>query len=380
MRQPDTQALLDFTRDCYAIHEFESFEEFIRGLVAALARLIPARHVTYNEVSPQDSKSYSWVNTRGFASPQANRLWAQHMMEHPVLRHVLETDDRRAARISDFWDQRQLHGHGLYTNFYRLYNIEDALCIPISRQGPLIIGVAWHRDRCFTDRERLLADLVRPHISQAWQNAKLVCGIQSQLQLLNEGLDDGPEGVIACNAEGHIQFVTATARRYLVEYFCLARNLDHHLPPELLRWVRYQDAQLRTKELPPVQKPLIIDKGDKRLTVRLMSDAEARHGVLAQSDGGMDLLLLEEEPQDPPTCESATLLTSAQNAAALRRFGLSRREREVLAWVARGKTNSDIATILGSKLGTVRKHLEHIFQKLGVETRTAAAATILQNS
>ena len=53
---------------------------------------------------------------------------------------------------------------------------------------------------------------------------------------------------------------------------------------------------------------------------------------------------------------------------------LTARESEVLLWVARGKTNRDIAEILGMSPRTVNKHLEHIFEKLGVETRTAAAA------
>lgn len=53
---------------------------------------------------------------------------------------------------------------------------------------------------------------------------------------------------------------------------------------------------------------------------------------------------------------------------------LTDREGEVLLWVARGKTNRDIADILRVSPRTVNKHLEHIFEKLGVETRTAAAA------
>jgi DNA-binding CsgD family transcriptional regulator len=53
---------------------------------------------------------------------------------------------------------------------------------------------------------------------------------------------------------------------------------------------------------------------------------------------------------------------------------LTPRETEVLTWLARGKTNRDIAEILGMSHRTVNKHLEHIFEKLGVETRAAAAA------
>ncbi|WP_454719760.1 MULTISPECIES: response regulator [Cupriavidus] len=53
---------------------------------------------------------------------------------------------------------------------------------------------------------------------------------------------------------------------------------------------------------------------------------------------------------------------------------LTPREAEVMVWVARGKTNRDVAEILGMSPRTVNKHLEHIYEKLGVETRTAAVA------
>lgn len=58
--------------------------------------------------------------------------------------------------------------------------------------------------------------------------------------------------------------------------------------------------------------------------------------------------------------------------AAPPRVPLTAREREVLGWVAAGKTNRDVATILGASPRTVEKHLERAFEKLGVETRTAA--------
>lgn len=51
---------------------------------------------------------------------------------------------------------------------------------------------------------------------------------------------------------------------------------------------------------------------------------------------------------------------------------LTAREREVLEWVAAGKTNRDIAAILGARRRTIEKHLERVYEKLGVETRTAA--------
>jgi len=64
----------------------------------------------------------------------------------------------------------------------------------------------------------------------------------------------------------------------------------------------------------------------------------------------------------------------APSPSRLEIASLTPRETEVLSWLAKGKTNRDIADILGMSHRTVNKHLEHIFEKLGVETRAAAAA------
>jgi DNA-binding response OmpR family regulator/DNA-binding CsgD family transcriptional regulator len=75
------------------------------------------------------------------------------------------------------------------------------------------------------------------------------------------------------------------------------------------------------------------------------------------------------------------VLTESNNGAAVEalslQFRLTAREAEVLYWVAHGKTNRDIGDILGTRPKTITKHLEHVFEKLGVETRTAAAARVL---
>ncbi|OYU99087.1 MAG: hypothetical protein CFE45_14125, partial [Burkholderiales bacterium PBB5] len=63
--------------------------------------------------------------------------------------------------------------------------------------------------------------------------------------------------------------------------------------------------------------------------------------------------------------------------AMMQAFRLTAREAEVLYWVTQGKTNRDVGDILGASPRTVTKHMEHILPKLGVETRTAAAAMVL---
>lgn len=111
----------------------------------------------------------------------------------------------------------------------------------------------------------------------------------------------------------------------------------------------------------------------------------AQGEALAPLDDGQQLQARYLGPGGPG--EVMVLLrqvTAVADAAHKRLSGaaLTPRETEVLSWLAKGKTNRDIADILGMSPRTVNKHLEHIFEKLGVETRTAAAAiasTLLQD-
>jgi DNA-binding NarL/FixJ family response regulator len=77
----------------------------------------------------------------------------------------------------------------------------------------------------------------------------------------------------------------------------------------------------------------------------------------------------QARPQFLPNFDSHTPLLS---------LGLTPRVAEVLLWVAQGKTNPEIATILGISDQTVKKHLMEIFEVLGVETRTAASLKALE--
>jgi DNA-binding CsgD family transcriptional regulator len=84
---------------------------------------------------------------------------------------------------------------------------------------------------------------------------------------------------------------------------------------------------------------------------------------------------------DPDDSSAGYLLMKVSRAALgsgdLAHLPVTEREREILALVAAGKTNGEIGTILAISARTVQKHLEHIFQKLGVESRTAAAVRAL---
>ena len=96
-----------------------------------------------------------------------------------------------------------------------------------------------------------------------------------------------------------------------------------------------------------------------------VSTAGPGHSLVVRNLGwvglGEQMLLLELR---------ATPAAASRLSTAL----LTPREAEVLSWVAKGKTNRDVGEILGMSPRTVNKHLEHVFEKLGVETRAAAAS------
>jgi DNA-binding NarL/FixJ family response regulator len=141
-------------------------------------------------------------------------------------------------------------------------------------------------------------------------------------------------------ADGKLVWQTALARKLLMDYF----GSDELAPPVVREWLRVQ----RSRGAPA---PLAVERGARRLTFALH----------AATDDDQWLVVLRET-SDAAVIEAMSLS-----------FRLTARESEVLYWVAKGKTNRDIGDILALSPRTVTKHLEHVFQKLGVETRTAAA-------
>jgi DNA-binding CsgD family transcriptional regulator len=137
----------------------------------------------------------------------------------------------------------------------------------------------------------------------------------------------------------------------LIEYFDAGAATRDRVPDALRRWLSaHRLRATRGDRLPAPRAPLVLYRNGRRLTIR----------ILAETASGQTLALDERPLQ--------------LEGASLQPLGLTQRESEILLWVARGKTNPEIGMILGLSSRTVHKHLEHIFAKLGVETRTAAAA------
>ena len=154
-------------------------------------------------------------------------------------------------------------------------------------------------------------------------------------------------------SDGFLLWQTPLARD-LLESYCGTHAPQ--TPPEVSAWLNESVREVEQRGALAVEPPkLRIERGPKRLTFRL-------HQQIGDSDAGGDWLIVMRETSETAVNEAMSLI-----------FKLTAREAEVLYWVVKGKTNKDIGDILGSSPMTVKKHLERVFVKLGVETRTAAA-------
>jgi DNA-binding NarL/FixJ family response regulator len=96
----------------------------------------------------------------------------------------------------------------------------------------------------------------------------------------------------------------------------------------------------------------------------------AKPDLLSAIRSRLERAVQQAKPEFKPNFDSAKPLETE--------LGLTPRVAETLLWLAQGKTNPEIATILGNTESTVKKHVLEIFQKLGVETRTAASLRALE--
>jgi DNA-binding NarL/FixJ family response regulator len=184
--------------------------------------------------------------------------------------------------------------------------------------------------------EEMLAR-IRVHLA----NARLT-------QSARAALDVSGRYLLAVNSAGKIMWATPQAQKLLSDTLSPDSDDDVVLPDPIPQWL---DQARKGK---PGSKAAIMAAlpGDEQLRLQYMGKLGANEFLLR---------LARDSGTERPAEFSSEL-------------GLTTREGEVLSWLSKGKTNRDIAQILGLSPRTVDKHLEQIYSKLGVENRTAAAA------
>jgi DNA-binding CsgD family transcriptional regulator len=239
----------------------------------------------------------------------------------------------------------------LYDEVYRPIGIKDGCSLFLHSRPSQIefAGVGQDQQTPDSHRDRLVS--ISPHVLQAFRLAHTASAL-IEMAAMKSGPNCTDRWFMAIDLNGTITMETVGATRALEKFF--PERTMHGVPELLAQWISDSDETLRrATDVPKVRSPLVIERDGNRLIVHLLSKP------------GQNFLVLEEH-------------RSTIDPAALGALRLTRREPEVLAYVAVGKTNPEIGIILGISPRTVSKHVEHILGRLGVETRTAAAASALE--
>jgi DNA-binding CsgD family transcriptional regulator len=324
----DAERLLRFVAEA---EEAGGVDAFTPNVLEEFGKLIPADFVTYCEqdrvrqrVRHLACRPGDWDDEDD--DPEGVSYW-DIAAEHPVCSRQ-NRGDFRALKLSDFVSLKELRLSRIYALWFRPAGVERELSLAIP-------SPPWHtktfifdrrRGPDFTERNRRMLDLLQPHLVRLWHAAQTRRRLRAALVALESSFDVDTRGLIVLGPDARIEFATSSARKLVRKHFGVA--LDGDLPSALAQWVEFDSPTLMRRA------------AGCRLTV----------------DRSGATLLLEERRDE---------------------LGLTSRERQILAWVARGKTNAEIAEILWIAPTTVRKHLENIYAKLGVRTRTAAATRLL---
>lgn len=170
-------------------------------------------------------------------------------------------------------------------------------------------------------------------------------------------------------ADGRAGLEAARARRPdLILCDVMMPDLDGY---EVLKALREQPA---TEAIPFIFLTARGEKRDVREGMNLGAD-----DYLAKPVTATDLLgAIEARLTRAQARQTSEFRPDFSSFTPLESLGLTPREAEVLLWVAQGKSNADIATILSTTVHTVKKHLQNTFEKLGVETRNGATIRALE--
>lgn len=245
------------------------------------------------------------------------------------------------ARHLELWN-RTPDGVGSWSDFYTrtarrrfevtdeqpVFKTVDAAWMAFNGRGSRSCWLALHHGRDFTEAQRetflrsraLVASLIR-HTDMRRRLADVMAAVTA----VDE---ERASGVLLLDSSLRVEQASPAARRIVARWF---GRFGSELPPELADWLRS----------PFPREPRRIEREAERLVV----DAPTR-GVL----------ILREE--------------------RMAYASLTSREREVLSHVEDGMSTGEIAQALWVTPGTISKHLEHIYRKLGVTSRTAALAAL----
>lgn len=362
--------------------DLELFSEFVQALYT-LCPLVDFPHLAASRLAKiLSGKGYSHTgvdfqqlqlntNATMFPASELEQLFEHLISVHPLVIHYAHTRSSKAVKISDLKSESELYRLEIsYWQILQPMEIESRACIVFQHSSIpknntkssagtdsvttttgmcLCICQSQHK---FTDRDRLLLNLIRPHLIQAYANAIVLTQTHDRLAQLDRLLEQA--NALIVNFDGQVQLFTTGATALLQKYYDW--RPASQLPETLWRWLKFQILFVTAngKVISSIA-PLQVEQETTRLSIRIVPD-------VAESQL---ILILAEQPIQKLSIESLQLI------------GLTQKEAHVLILLTRNNSNIEISQALNCSLHTVKKHLENIYDKLHVHHRTAAVVAAL---
>jgi DNA-binding CsgD family transcriptional regulator len=321
LRHSDAARLLEFVADAQAV---ESPEPFTTDLLDRLAAITESDLVTYAEKDVGRGAEFSYVlcsnEARFLPLPPSAASWKPSGFAEKYPGEVVTWSDHLDR------SSRRRFESAPWASFY---GVVDSLLIRL-RPADIAAGVVHlgRHERDFTDRDRLIGHALRPHVVAFVRQARG----RRRLAVLQAAVDSAAagdqRGFVVLGSGDVIEYASPPAHRLLAAWF--GTGFGGRLPAPIGDWLAS----------PSPDQPLQVEGNGNRLVVE------------APTRGG--LIVAEERV----------------------RHSLTAREVEVVRGLAAGKSTAEIAHELWVTPATVSKHLEHVYRKLGVSSRTAALAAI----
>lgn len=336
----DTSAVLDAIEQLAGATESADFMDRALTLLQTLV--------------PGDSSSFNWVSEGrvhaivrpALTSEEWDRyapIMAEFSSENPLVQHFRRTGDMRALTWDDVADDDSWKAGTLYQTFYRPLGVTHQLGVRLPSPPHVVAGLVVNRSSGFDQRDADLLTVLGRHVvarmDAVAEHAALRSAFDQRGWRTIQVDDDGrPLGPIApdladlvLDAEGAL-------------HVGLSDMVVDRVPPSPGR--PFVPGEAREIELPSGRVVAFVAPGPMP----------------------PQLLFVHQVAERPLRLPPDALLAT----------GLSAREAEVAAQLVLGSTNRQIANDLFISVGTVKKHLERIYDVLGVDNRAAAASTVVR--
>ena len=352
--------ILSLNRAIGDIYTARDMDAFYSTVFSSLREIISHELCSFNNIGLSPTRFLNVISRSQDHIDVINKHHSAlnaYIHEHPLYSHV---SSDHVFKTTDVAPKNKFKATAIYNEFYRHLDTETqiGLSMPISQQTVSFLALSRNTTD-FSERDRLILALLKPHCINALRNVTDLGRVTLERDLLQKGAEAERQGAVLFQPNGMIVCISSFAREMFGRYFNVDLAEGDTLPERLLRWVEFEGNPshpiAKGGKFPQrvEHRPLVVEKEGKSLVIKLLNDV---------TTGDCILFITETDP-----------LLLLQN---LRNYSLSSRETQVLFWLSQGKTNVEIAAILGMSKRTAEKHLEHIFAKLGVETRAAAIAVM----